>query len=152
MRRLLAQTCAPSAPAIANGDSAQRTLAVLAAEDNAVNAAVLKAMLDKLGHRAQFCKDGAVALAAFEKNRFDVVLLDYQMPVMDGLEACARMRALERAHQRPPTPIIALTAHAFEEQRQRCLAAGMDGYLSKPITMATLKNALAPYAQTAPLS
>jgi CheY-like chemotaxis protein len=128
-----------------------RPLRVLAAEDNAVNASVLKGMLEKLGHRPVFCKDGAAAVATFDKNtpRFDVVLLDYQMPIMDGLEACRRIREIERTQKLPHTPIIALTAHAFEDQRQQCLNAGMDNYLSKPISLAALGAALRPY-QTPP--
>lgn len=140
-------------PAIGTAAVAEflRPLRVLAAEDNAVNASVLKGMLEKLGHRPVFCKDGAAAVVAFGKTapRFDVVLLDYQMPIMDGLEACRRIRAIERTQKLPHTPVIALTAHAFEDQRQQCLDAGMDSYLSKPISLVALGAALRPY-QTAP--
>jgi signal transduction histidine kinase/CheY-like chemotaxis protein len=124
-----------------------RPLRVLVAEDNVVNASVLKGMLEKLGHRPAFCKDGAAAVVAFGKAspRFDIVILDYQMPVMDGLEACRRIREIERNQHLARTPIIALTAHAFEDQRQQCLEAGMDHYLSKPISMAALGAALRPY-------
>jgi len=124
-----------------------RPLRVLAAEDNAVNASVLKGMLEKLGHRVVICTDGAAAVATFIKTtpRFDVVLLDFQMPVMDGIQACVKIRAIEREQQLTRTPIIALTAHAFDEQRQQCLDAGMDNYLSKPISLAALSTALAHY-------
>ena len=124
-----------------------RPLRVLAAEDNAVNASVLKGMLEKLGHRVTICTDGAAAVATFAKTtpHFDIVLLDFQMPVMDGLQACLKMRAIEREQQLPRTPIFALTAHAFDEQRQQCLDAGMDNYLSKPISLAALSVALTPF-------
>ena len=129
-----------------------RPLRVLAAEDNAVNLSVLKGMLEKLGHRVQTCGDGAAAVTAFIKNsnRFDVIILDLQMPLMDGLEACAKIRTIERDQQLPRTPIVALTAHAFEEQREQCLNAGMDDYLSKPISMAALASALRPLQQQRP--
>jgi signal transduction histidine kinase/CheY-like chemotaxis protein len=129
-----------------------RPLRVLVAEDNVVNASVLKGMLEKLGHRPIFCKDGASAVSSFSKAspRFDVVILDYQMPVMDGLEACRRIRDLEGTHRLSHTPIIALTAHAFEDQRQQCLEAGMDHYLSKPISMTVLGAALRPYQSGTP--
>lgn len=124
-----------------------RPLRVLAAEDNAVSASVLKGMLEKLGHRAVFCGDGAAAVTAFNKTAqsFDVILLDYQMPVMDGLQAARKIRSIEQEQKLGRIPIIALTAHAFEEQRKQCLAAGMDSYLSKPISLATLSATLRPY-------
>lgn len=124
-----------------------RPLRVLAAEDNAVSASVLKGMLEKLGHRAVFCSDGAAAVIAFSKAapKFDVLLLDYQMPIMDGLHATRKIRSIEQEQNQSRTPIIALTAHAFEEQRKQCLDAGMDSYLSKPISLTKLATALRPY-------
>lgn len=122
-------------------------LNILIAEDNIVNIAVLKSMLKQLGHRTTFCENGETALAAFCKTpqRFDVILMDCEMPVLDGFGATRAIRAFEHQQGLTPTPIVALTAHAFQEQQDKCLEAGMDRYLSKPITMATLTAALRQY-------
>lgn len=122
-------------------------LNILVAEDNIVNIAVLKAMLKQLGHRATFCENGETVLAAFCKSpqRFDVILMDCEMPVLDGFSATRAMRAFEHQQGLATTPIVALTAHAFQEQHDKCLEAGMDGYLNKPITIATLTAVLRQY-------
>ncbi len=122
-------------------------LNVLVAEDNPVNARVLKGMLEQLGHRPLLCGDGAAALAAYRRapQRIDLILMDYEMPVLDGLEATRRIRQLESEQKLPRKPIIALTAHAFREQQEKCLAAGMDGYLSKPISLNQLGDTLREY-------
>ena len=119
-------------------------LNVLVAEDNPVNSKVLKGMLEQLGHRPLLCSDGAAALEAYKRSpqRVDLVLMDYEMPVLDGLEATRRIRQLEIEQKLPRKPIIALTAHAFREQQEKCLAAGMDGYLSKPISLRVLGDTL----------
>ncbi|HEV8267027.1 MAG TPA: ATP-binding protein, partial [Thermoanaerobaculia bacterium] len=104
-------------------------LDVLVVEDNGVNQKVAVAMLESLGHRGDLAADGREALAALERRAYDVVLMDVQMPVMDGLTAAVEIR--KRYGERPF--IIAMTANAFHEDRERCLAAGMDDYLSKPI-------------------
>jgi CheY-like chemotaxis protein/HPt (histidine-containing phosphotransfer) domain-containing protein len=104
-------------------------LDVLVVEDNGVNQKVAVAMLESLGHRGDLAADGREALAALERRAYDVVLMDVQMPVMDGLTAAVEIR--KRFGDRPF--IIAMTANAFHEDRERCLAAGMDDYLSKPI-------------------
>jgi two-component system sensor histidine kinase/response regulator len=107
-------------------------LRVLLAEDNAVNRLVAVKMLTRRGHTVTVANNGLEALAALRLDTFDVVLMDVQMPEMNGLEATAMVRLREMksgAHQR----IIAMTAHAMSGDRERCLAAGMDGYLSKPI-------------------
>src|SRR5690606_4273873 len=126
-------------------------LDILVAEDNLVNIAVLESMLKQLGHRATFCENGEVVLAAFCRapRRFDVLLMDCEMPVLDGFDATRAIRAFEQQQQLPPIPIIALTAHAFIEQQQACLECGMDRYLSKPISMATLTGALQQYGRAA---
>jgi PAS domain S-box-containing protein len=105
---------------------------VLLAEDNAVNQKLAVRLLEKQGHRVTVASDGRQALNAVEREEFDIVLMDIQMPEMDGLEATAAIRARERTTGRH-VPIIALTAHAMRGDRERCLSAGMDGYLSKPI-------------------
>lgn len=122
-------------------------LNLLVAEDNPVNIAVLKSMLKKLGHRSVFCENGELALAAYRKapERFDVVLMDCEMPVLDGFGATRALRAFELQRGLAPVPIVALTAHAFREQQERCLEAGMDRYLSKPVAMATLAATLRQY-------
>ena len=107
-------------------------LRVLLAEDNAVNQRLATRLLEKRGHHVVVTGNGREALAALEKEPFDLVLMDVQMPEMDGLEATAALRAKETgtgAH----LWVIALTAHAMKGDRERCIAAGMDGYLSKPI-------------------
>ncbi len=109
-----------------------RPLKVLVAEDTVVNQRVVMRMLTKRGHMVTVVSDGQEALDALARERFDLVLMDVQMPVMGGFEATAAIRAHEQktgAHTR----IVAMTAHAMTGDRERCLAAGMDGYLSKPI-------------------
>ncbi|MFN7952301.1 MAG: response regulator [bacterium] len=126
--------------------------AVLLAEDNPANQDVVVAMLAKLGLGAEIAATGAEALAAVERREFDVVLMDCQMPVMDGYEATRRIRAFEgdqtagadsAAQPRRRVPIVALTAHALRGDREICLAAGMDDYLAKPFTLAQLRGCLA---------
>ena len=107
-------------------------LRVLLVEDNAVNQMVAESLLERRGFSVVLAGNGREGVEAFQRERFDVVLMDVQMPVMDGFEALAAIRALERSSGRR-TPVIALTAHALKEDRDRCLAAGMDDYLSKPI-------------------
>jgi CheY-like chemotaxis protein len=122
---------------------ARSGLRVLLAEDNRVNQRVAGRFLERLGHTVTLANDGREAVAAFEAAAFDLVLMDVQMPEMDGFEAVAAIRALEPGLGRPGrTPIIALTAHAMSGDRERCLAAGMDGYLTKPVKLAQLVEAI----------
>jgi len=102
------------------------------AEDNAVNQVLAVRLLEKRGHSVTVAGDGRQALAALEKQRFDVVLMDVQMPEMDGFEATAAIRAKERVTSER-IPIVALTAHAMKGDRERCVEAGMDAYINKPI-------------------
>jgi len=107
-------------------------LRVLLAEDNAVNQRLGVRLLEKRGHSVVVTANGREALSALEKEKFDLVLMDVQMPEMDGLEATMEIRNKEQLsgnHQ----AVIALTAHSMKGDQERCLAAGMDGYLSKPI-------------------
>ncbi len=113
----------------------QRPLHILLAEDNAVNLELAVRLLEKCGHSVAVARNGREALEVLEKSDFrgfDAVLMDVQMPEMDGLEATAAIRAREKAHG-THIPIIAMTAHARKSDRERCLDAGMDGYVSKPI-------------------
>ena len=121
---------------------AARPLRILLAEDNLVNQRLALRLLEKQGHAVAVAHNGQEAVEALAKQGFDVVLMDVQMPVMDGMEATARVRAAEKGTGRH-TPIIALTAHAMKGDRERCLAAGMDGYLAKPIQSAELTRVLA---------
>jgi PAS domain S-box-containing protein len=117
------------------------SLRVLLAEDNAVNCKVVTRLLEKRGHQVLVTANGKEALAAMEKDMFDLVLMDVQMPEMDGLEATRKIRLSEQGtatHQR----IIALTAHAMSGDRARCLEAGMDGYLTKPLGALALDQVL----------
>jgi two-component system sensor histidine kinase/response regulator len=107
-------------------------LSVLLAEDNAVNQRLAARLLEKRGHRVVVAANGREALAALEKHTFDLVFMDVQMPEMDGLEATAAIRKKEQLSG-GHLAVIALTAHAMKGDQERCLAVGMDGYLSKPI-------------------
>jgi CheY-like chemotaxis protein len=109
-----------------------RSLRVLLAEDNLVNQRLAVRLLEKAGHTATVADNGKQALAALERERFDLVLMDVEMPEMGGLEATAAVRAREKITGRH-VPIIAMTAHAMTGDRDRCLAAGMDGYVAKPV-------------------
>jgi two-component system, sensor histidine kinase and response regulator len=118
-------------------------LRVLLAEDHPVNQKVAVRMLEHLGHRVVVAPHGVAALAALEKESFDVVLMDLQMPEMDGFLALRAIR--EREEERGGhLPVIALTAHAMQGDRERCISAGFDGYLAKPIRQADLQMALRP--------
>ncbi len=113
--------------------SARRALRILLAEDNAVNQAMAVRLLEKRGHQVVVAGHGREAVDAFRHNGpFDTILMDVQMPEMGGLEATAAIREIE-AGQGGHVPIVALTAHAMQGDRERCLAAGMDGYISKPV-------------------
>jgi len=120
-------TPAPSA----SGAGVTRVLHVLVAEDNAINQKLALAMLTRAGHRVRLAENGAAAVAAIAEDRFDVVLMDIQMPVLDGLAAARQIRALPGPAAR--VPIIALTADAMTGAREHYLAAGMDDYISKPL-------------------
>ncbi len=119
-----------------------RPLSILLAEDNAVNQMVLLQMLRKIGYQADLASNGFDVLAALDRQAYDVILMDIQMPDMDGFEATRRILARFPKKKRPR--IIALTAHALNGDRERCLEAGMDSYLSKPVKIEDLQSALRP--------
>ncbi|HEX8983787.1 MAG TPA: ATP-binding protein [Bryobacteraceae bacterium] len=120
---------------------ATSSLNVLVAEDNAVNRLLAARILEKRGHTVRAVNDGRAALDAMELAHFDLVLMDLQMPEMDGFQATAAIRERDAASG-SRTPILALTAHAMKGDRERCLAAGMDGYVSKPVQAAALFSAI----------
>ncbi|HQU71558.1 MAG TPA: two-component regulator propeller domain-containing protein [Calditrichia bacterium] len=109
-----------------------RPLKILVAEDQVVNQRLIKRLLEKRGHLVRLAEDGAAAVVYFQSDHYDLVLMDIQMPNKDGLQATAEIRKSEQPIGRH-TPIIAVTAHAASQDRERYLAAGMDGYVSKPI-------------------
>jgi CheY-like chemotaxis protein len=121
----------------------ERRLRILMAEDNPVNQRVGSMMLQRLGHEVVVVDNGRKAVEAFPRGSFDLVLMDIQMPEMDGFEALSSIRSWEaKVDGLLHTPVIALTAHAMNGDRDRCLEAGFDGYLSKPIHAADLEAAL----------
>jgi signal transduction histidine kinase/CheY-like chemotaxis protein len=128
-------------------EETRRRLNILLAEDNAINRELVIALLGKRGYAVDEATNGAEALQKIQGARYDLVLMDIQMPVMDGFEATAQIRRLEEGTNRH-IPIIAMTAHAFEEDRNRCLAAGMDEYLSKPLKREALFSLLDQYASS----
>jgi CheY-like chemotaxis protein len=134
---------------------ANDALAILVAEDNDINALLARALLAKLGHRPTIATTGTDAVDSWLAARtagtpYDLVLMDMHMPKMDGIEATRRIRAAETQHATARTPIIALTANAFAENREACLAAGMDAFLTKPLDRERLAEALAIVVKPAP--
>ena len=122
---------------------------ILVVEDNPVNQHLAVRLIEKQGHSADAVPSGLAALAALEKEPFDLVLMDVQMPEMDGFETSRAIRRREEqtgAH----VPIIAMTAHAMQGDRERCLAAGMDAYVSKPVSVKELFAAIESVRQPGP--
>ena len=124
---------------------AQISLNILLVEDHLVNQKLAIALLSRWGHQVSVADNGQLALDALAQRRYDLVLMDMLMPVMDGLEATRRFRQIE---QGPRTPIVAMTANAMQGDRDQCIAAGMDDYLSKPIQTPELQRVLAQYMPT----
>jgi two-component system sensor histidine kinase/response regulator len=119
-----------------------RSLRVLLVEDNLINQKVACRLLEKQGHTVVIAENGREALAALEESEFDVVLMDVQMPEMDGFAATAAIREREAGSGRH-LPIVALTANAMKGDRERCLQAGMDGYVAKPVQLHVLMREMA---------
>ena len=148
-RRLAGETAPPrpageTVAAPPGGASADIPLdgRVLLAEDNLINQRVACGMLRKLGIEPDLVENGADAIAKLREEHYDAILMDVQMPVLDGLETTRAWRELEGREGRPRVPIIALTANAMSEDREICLAAGMDDYLAKPVKLAELRTTL----------
>jgi two-component system, sensor histidine kinase and response regulator len=125
----------------------ERSLRVLLAEDNPVNQTLAMRILERLGHRVQVVNNGKEAIGRAQAEEFDLILMDVQMPEMDGLEATTAIRAAE-AGTGKHVRIVAMTAHAMKGDREKCLSAGMDGYLSKPIRIDELKQAISEEEKT----
>ncbi|HEV2363995.1 MAG TPA: ATP-binding protein [Caulobacteraceae bacterium] len=139
------QACAAPAaatPARARSFAQDGGISVLLADDHETNQTVVRMMLDGLGAETTTVADGAAAVEAANAARFDAILMDVQMPIMDGLEATRRIRRREAETGSARTPIIMLTANALPEHREAALAAGADGHLAKPVTVADLAAAL----------
>jgi signal transduction histidine kinase/CheY-like chemotaxis protein/HPt (histidine-containing phosphotransfer) domain-containing protein len=145
MERSLASNSAPTTATLPAVKSAE----ILLAEDNPVNQRVAVRILEKLGHRVSVVNNGKEALAALQSRSFDLVFMDVQMPEMGGFEATAIIREQELKSGRHQ-PIIAMTAHAMKGDRERCLSAGMDGYVAKPVDRRDLQEAVASVLGEAP--
>jgi CheY-like chemotaxis protein len=147
--------CAVEPAPAALAPAQESGLAILVAEDNEINALLARSLLARLGHRVTIAASGEAAVDAWRSAQsagepYDMVLMDLHMPGSDGIDATRRIRAAERGVLR--TPIVALTANAFEEDRAACLAAGMDGFLVKPLDRDRLAAALATAAGTKALA
>ncbi len=118
-------------------------LKILVAEDNAVNRRMMETMLKRFGYAADFAEDGRLAVTALQAKRYDLVFMDMQMPEMDGCTASRTFRQWERAAKQPPVPIVALTANAMAGDKEKCLGAGMNAYLTKPLKLDELRGVLA---------
>ncbi|MFI4950947.1 MAG: ATP-binding protein [Caulobacterales bacterium] len=129
-------------PEDAPADHGERNIRLLAAEDNPTNQQVLAAVMESLGIDIDIVADGKLAVEAWRHGGYDLVLMDIQMPVMDGIDAARAIRACELAEQRKRTPIVALTANALTHQVEEYMAAGMDGHVAKPIEIAKLYEAI----------
>ncbi len=134
----------------AEPEPALPALRILLAEDSPDNCTITIAYLEDTPYLVEIAETGAIALRMFEAGRYDLVLMDRQMPVMDGLTATRAIRAWERANSRSPTPIIALTASALKGDREKCLAAGCTAFLTKPIKQEVLLQAIREHSIVAP--
>jgi len=134
-----AQVAQLSASSDAHACSKKRVLVV---EDNLLNQELVIGHLEDSDYTVALAGDGRQGVEVFQRERFDVVLMDWQMPEMDGLEATRRIREFEQRNGLERTPIIAVTAHAMASDRDACLAAGMDDYLMKPYSFDDLMRAL----------
>jgi two-component system, sensor histidine kinase and response regulator len=123
-------------PDFSNPDAGLR---ILLAEDNIVNQRLLCRILEKMGHRVVVAEDGSIALRRLADDEFDVIIMDMQMPVMDGIKTTEEIRLQERATGQH-IPIMAITANAFDDDRRRCLESGMDGFVVNPVTRRPFKK------------
>lgn len=138
-----------SRPRAANTGERALTAHVLVAEDNPINAEVARAYLAELGCRVSVVTDGRAAVRAAAEDRYDLVLMDWEMPGLNGLEAAVEIRRTEAASSRRPVPIVAVTANVFDGDRRRCLDAGMTAFLAKPFREEDFRTVVAPLLETA---
>jgi CheY-like chemotaxis protein/HPt (histidine-containing phosphotransfer) domain-containing protein len=139
-----------TAPTGADSDPPLPPLRILLAEDSPDNCTITMAYLEDTPYQVTIAETGALACEMFAAGHYDLVLMDRQMPVMDGLTATRTIRAWELANDRPPTPIIALTASALKGDRETCLAAGCTAFLTKPIKQEVLLQAIKEHSTAAP--
>jgi CheY-like chemotaxis protein len=132
---------ASAAPLFLDGPNTKRALRILVAEDNRINQKLAVKLLESMGHRVAVVENGRQVLNALKEAPFDLILMDVQMPDMDGLEATAAIRTRETGSG-SRIPIVAMTAHAMIGDREQCLKAGMDGYISKPVSRAELAHVI----------
>jgi CheY-like chemotaxis protein len=125
-------------PGAENQQGSERKIRILVAEDNSVNQKVVVKQLMSLGYQAEVVNNGQEAVDRLKEHEYDVVLMDCQMPIMDGYRATQEIRSFEGERKR--TTIIAITANAMPEDRQRCMDAGMDDYMSKPASREDLRK------------
>jgi CheY-like chemotaxis protein len=124
---------AASAPPPTAAPRAEGGLSLLVAEDHPINQILARRLLEQQGHQVRMAANGVEAVNAFRDGEFDLVFMDIQMPELDGFGATQQIRALEAARGTYRTPILAMTAHAMEGYREKCIQGGMDGYVTKPI-------------------
>ncbi len=141
LRKALAGDVKPAPRSSAPLGATSPALRVLVAEDHEINRKYLRALLDKLGHTPVFVINGVEAVQAVRESAYDIVLMDLHMPVLDGIGASIEIRALPAPRSR--VPIVTLTADAFADTRERCIAAGMDDFLTKPVNLRELAEVLA---------
>ena len=113
------------------------------AEDNSISTKVIRGMLSKLNLQPDTASNGEEALRAMQERQYDLVLMDCEMPVLDGFSATERLREWEQREQRGRTPVVALTAHILAEHKERARQVGMDGHMSKPVEMSQLRELIA---------
>jgi CheY-like chemotaxis protein/anti-sigma regulatory factor (Ser/Thr protein kinase) len=148
---ILAAANRPAAVSIGAGlEPPLPALRILLAEDSPDNCTIMLAYLRDTPYRVEIAATGAIACEKFTEGNYDLVLMDWQMPVMDGLAATRTIRAWEQANDRPPTPIIATTASALKGDREKCLAAGCTAFLTKPIKQEVLLQAIKEHSMVAP--
>ncbi|MES2386622.1 MAG: PAS domain-containing protein [Bacteroidota bacterium] len=132
----------PELPLPINNPGAGKSLNILVADDNPINNKLAVKMLSRLGHTVTTVENGMEAFKEFQTGRFNLVLMDVQMPVMDGLEATRQVRIFEQLNDLGHIPIIAMTANAMPGDREACINSGMEGYISKPLSLASIKDEL----------
>ena len=138
----MAELTQPPATSVTEAKGNGRVLRILLADDSKDNLLLVLNFLKRTPHRVDTVGDGREAVTRFAERRYDLVLMDMQMPRLDGYGATREIRALEAAEGRPRTPIIALTAHALDEHQEHSLAAGCDAHLTKPISRRALLEAV----------
>jgi CheY-like chemotaxis protein len=131
-------TYLPAAPAA----DVPNDFRILVAEDNTISTKVIRGMLGKLNLQPDTASNGEEALQAMKSQRYDLVLMDCEMPILDGFSATAQLRAWEMGHQRVRTPVVALTAHILSEHKERARLAGMDGHMAKPVELSQLREVI----------